>query len=222
VGAYRLGPTDEILPTRGRSGLYTCTLFDLREDLLKRLTPGLELGRSFVRQEDQKAFAPLLLLWRGIGAYVARNPRYRMLFGPVSISNEYQSISKQLMVRFLLANRAGHDAVATPHNPFAVKAIAGCDDAAIRSLLGDCDDASSLVADLEPDEKGMPVLIRQYLKLGAEYLAFNVDPAFANCVDGLIVVDMAKAEAKQLDRYLGKEGRASFLAYHGVRAATAP
>ena len=80
--------------------------------------------------------------------------------------------------------------------------------------MEDSDDASALVAELEPDEKGMPVLIRQYLKLGAEYLAFNVDPAFADCVDGLILVDLARTDPKQLERYMGKEGKEAFLGYH--------
>jgi putative hemolysin len=218
VGAYRLGETDRILPGKGRRGLYTSTLFDMNEEMTRRLTPGLELGRSFIRQEDQRGFTPLLLLWRGICTYVARNPRYRMLFGPVSISNDYQSVSQQLMVRFLMAHHsgAGLAEMVRPRNPFALREIAGCRAAEIEAMLQDCEDASELVAEMEPDEKGMPVLIRQYLKLGAEYLAFNVDPAFGNCVDGLIVVDLAKADAKQLDRYMGKEGRAAFLRHHGA------
>ena len=82
-------------------GLYTATLFHYGQEFLDRIGPALELGRSFVRQEYQKGFAPLLLLWKGIGAYVARHPRYRTLFGPVSISDRYQAISRELMVEFL-------------------------------------------------------------------------------------------------------------------------
>jgi hypothetical protein len=90
--------------------------------------------------------------------------------------------------------------------------------AGVEAMLRDTDDASSIVAELEPDEKGMPVLVRQYLKLGAEYVAFNVDPAFGDCVDGLIVVDLARAERKQLERYMGKEGMGAFLAHHALEA----
>ena len=68
---------------------------------LDRMGPALELGRSFVRVEYQRGFQPLLLLWKGIGEYVARNPRYRVLFGPVSISNQYQPLSRRLIVSFL-------------------------------------------------------------------------------------------------------------------------
>ena len=95
VGAYRLAGTDV---TRD---LYTATLFKYTGDFLDKLGPALELGRSFVRPEYQRGFAPLLALWKGIGAYVARNPRYKTLFGPVSISNQYQAVSRELMVTFL-------------------------------------------------------------------------------------------------------------------------
>ena len=78
---------------------------------------------------------------------------------------------------------------------------------------------NDLVSEVEPDQKGMPVLLRQYLKLGAKLLAFNVDPQFSDVVDGLILVDLAKTDPKLLDRYLGKEGAPLFLSYHAARDA---
>src|SRR4051794_37183033 len=93
VGAYRLAPTDR--------PLYTETLFQYGPEFLERVGPAVELGRSFVRVEYQKGFAPLLLLWKGIGAFIGRNPQYKTLFGPVSISNQYAAISRELMVGFL-------------------------------------------------------------------------------------------------------------------------
>ena len=101
VGAYRFAGTDEVLSHFGPQGLYTSTLFRFRRDFLSRVDPALELGRSFVRPEYQRSFAPLLLLWKGIGHYVALNPKYRVLFGPVSISDTYSPASRTLMVSFL-------------------------------------------------------------------------------------------------------------------------
>src|SRR6202040_3325168 len=79
VGAYRLGATDEIVTARGERGLYTATLFRYRLGLIERLGPALELGRSFVRAEYQKSYAPLLMLWKGIGRFVVDNPQYKSL-----------------------------------------------------------------------------------------------------------------------------------------------
>jgi putative hemolysin len=86
---------------KGKKGLYTTTLFKLKDELLDALNPAIELGRSFVRIEYQRKQATLSLLWKGIGSFVGRNPRYSRLFGPVSITAEYNSISKDLMVQFL-------------------------------------------------------------------------------------------------------------------------
>jgi hypothetical protein len=60
----------------------------------------------------------------------------------------------------------------------------------------------------------MPVLLRQYLRLNARLLAFSVDPAFGDALDGLLVVDLTKVDRPLLDRYLGREGARSFLETH--------
>ena len=100
VGAYRLSST-----SGGPSSLYTNKLFRFDQSFLEAMGPALELGRSFIRSEYQKGFTPLLLLWKGIGKFVAQNPQYKHLFGPVSISNQYQSLSRELMITFLERRR---------------------------------------------------------------------------------------------------------------------
>jgi len=65
VGAYRIGRIDEIRKAHGRRGLYSASLFQYRDPFFQLLGPALELGRSFVRVEQQRSFAPLLLLWKG-------------------------------------------------------------------------------------------------------------------------------------------------------------
>ena len=60
----------------------------------------LELGRSFVRPEYERQCAPLLQLWKGIARFVALHPETPVLFGAVSISNEYSSLSREMIVRY--------------------------------------------------------------------------------------------------------------------------
>jgi len=192
VGAYRLAATD------GTSRLYTATLFQYGREFLDRMGPALELGRSFVRVEYQRGFQPLLLLWKGIGEYVARNPRYRVLFGPVSISNQYQPLSRRLIVSFLErhALQAEFKSLVAARNPF--RHNPECNTGL------DLDDLFAVVSDIDPGQGGVPVLLRQYLRLGGKLLGFNVDPQFADVLDGLIVVDLAKTDPKLVARYLGK------------------
>ncbi len=213
AGAYRLAGTD-VVPE-----LYTSTLFRFRDGLLESMSPALELGRSFVRIEYQKSFAALLLLWKGIGRYVARNPRYRILFGPVSISREYSEASRALIVAYL-QERCGNGDLARyvePRRRFRAPRLRGCDPRVLAHLLDNVEELSDAVADLEPDGKGVPVLLRQYLNCGGEMLAFNVDSAFSDVVDGLVVVDLMKMSRPQLEKYLGKEGAAGLLASHRAK-----
>lgn len=212
AGAYRLGQSEEILARFGPAGFYTSRLFRWKRSFLDRISPALELGRSFVRPEYQKSYAPLLLLWKGIGQFLLRNPQYKLLFGPVSISNGYTAASRNLIVKFLSAyRRSGELApLVRARNPFRLQGSKLADEL-IGATVWDIEELSALIADVEMDRKGVPVLLKQYLKLGGELVAFHVDRRFANALDGLIVVDLRKTDARVLERYMGKEGAARFL-----------
>jgi len=213
AGAYRIGRTDELLAAAGPRGLYTSTLFVLKRRFLERIGPALEMGRSFVRPEYQKSYSPLLLLWKGLARMVVREPRYRVLFGPVSISNAYKNASRRLMASYLEGNASspGLARLVRPKTPLRGQTWLA---RAARTLVHDLDDLLTIIDDIEADSKGIPVLLRQYLKLGGKLLAFNVDRDFADALDGLIVVDLLAADARQLERYMGKDGLAAFTAYH--------
>jgi hypothetical protein len=215
AGAYRLGRTDELLARFGAEGLYTSTLFQLGDPFLDHLTPGLELGRSFVAPAYQKSIHPLGLLWRGIGRFVASHPRYARLFGPVSISDDYSPLSQDLIVRFMRGSRrdARLDGWVRPLHPY-LGGLPATED--ISARIDSIDEVSAAIARLEPDGKGVPVLLRQYLKLNATLLEFNVDPDFANVLDALVLVDLREAPDEVLGRYMGADGLAGF------RAATSP
>ncbi len=83
--------------------------------------------------------------------------------------------------------------------------------------LRDLDEVSTFVADLELDRKGLPILLRQYLKVGGRLLGFNLDPEFSNVLDALVMVDLRQTPERTLLRYLGPDGAALFLARHRAR-----
>jgi putative hemolysin len=210
AGAYRICATDR-LGSQGARGLYTSTLFRYDDRLLRRLGPALELGRSFVAPAYQRDFSPLLLLWKGIGRFVAAAPHYRRLFGAVSISDRYAATTRNLLASFLTASCGdpGLAGLVQPRHPPPRPAAA-----AAVSPPQTFADLSAAVRALEVDGKDMPVLLRQYLRLNARLLAFSVDPAFGDALDGLLVVDLTKVDRPLLDRYLGREGARSFLETH--------
>jgi putative hemolysin len=220
VGAYRLAKTTDILQQSGANGLYTNTLFRFKPEFFDQLGPALELGRSFVRPEYQRQFAPLLLLWKAIGRYVARNPENPVLFGAVSISNSYAPASRELMYQFFRAQFDAHPlcALVQPRHPFRSGRLKHWDIRAFHRLVLDSEELSGSISEFESDGKGIPVLLKQYLKVGGQVLAFNVDGLFSDVLDGLIVVDLRNTGLKSLQRYLGSDGAERFLRHWDLYA----
>jgi putative hemolysin len=200
------------MAARGVEGLYTRTLFRYDERLIARLSTALELGRSFIRVEYQKNYSALLLLWKGIGQFVVRHPEYRFLFGPVSISSRYGDSSQRLLMSFLQQNHLDRDLadLVEAMNPRAGEPAAPVSSPIPQSIA----EANRLVTQAEADGKGLPILLRQYLKLNARLIGFNVDPHFNDALDALMMVDLTTVEPAILDRYFGRREAARFLAWH--------
>lgn len=216
AGAYRAGNSDEIIRAHGIKGLYTNTVFRYDEQLFLKIGSALELGRSFVRREYQRAFSPLLLLWKGIARFVAAHPETPVLFGAVSISNEYGRLSRELIVRYFEQREDGREFVGLiqPRTPFRASRLRRWDCRAICNALRDLDELGEPISDIEEDGKGIPILIKQYAKVGGKLIAFNLDRKFSDVVDGLVLVDLRQTEPVVLERYMGKEGNAAFRRFH--------
>jgi len=223
VGGYRIGQTDLILPLKRKRGFYTSTLFRFRTAFLEKLDPALELGRSFIVPEYQRKFATLSLIWQGIGAFVSRNPRYRYLFGPVSINCEYETISKDLIIHFLRGNNFDSilSAKVKAKSPPTESGLLSKEEReAILRGVKTIDDVSTLIAEIEPDRKGVPTLLRHYVKLNARFLSFNVDADFSDVLDGLMIVDLLKTDTKTVRFFMGPEKAEEFYQYHGKKEDT--
>lgn len=213
VGAYRCGATDRILPRLGADGLYTSSLFTYRMELLARLTPALELGRAFVRAEYQRSYSPLLLLWRGIGQWVVRNPRYRLLFGSVSIRGDLPAEVRRWIVRHLLEHAflPGFARFVKAHHPIGEERLLRSGAEPRFDAMGDLERA---VSALLGERGGVPVLLKQYLKLGGRAFAFGRDPGFHHTLDVLTLVDLGQAPHAVLERYIGRENLPAFFEVH--------
>ena len=194
------------------SDLYTHSLFDFDARLVKSLAPALELGRAFVTPAHQKRHQPLMLLWSGIARFVAAHPEIRHLFGAVSIGAGYSTAARAFMAAYLRRHALDRlrAPLVTPRHPLA-------DSAWTNETTGAPLDPHSLSASVQAlDEggKGLPVLLRQYLKLQARVLDFSVDPAFSQVLDALVAVDLPAAPRALLRRYMGEEAADAYLAHH--------
>ena len=216
VGAYRLGLADEICERLGVRGLYSVTCFKYDMRLVSRILPAIELGRSWVRAEYQRAFSSLLLLWKGICVFLVRHPKYTTLFGPVSISNDYLDSSRNMMLRSLRLSNLEKDLakLVKPRHRIRKAKRAEWNIPDFDPYIDDLDLVSKMIQDIESDQKGIPILLRQYIKMGGKILAFNVDPDFNYSLDGLIAVDLLKCDPKVMRRYMGAKEYADYMAYH--------
>ena len=216
VGAYRLGLAEEILARKGSRGLYTSTLFRFQKPFLKKLKSAAELGRSFIRSDYQRSYAALSLLWRGIGEFVVRDPSHYLLFGPVSISRDYHPVSRHLMLQFLRENLSDRESArfVRPSNPPKPARVSGIKKKDVSMLMHNVEDISALVSSLEPDSKGIPVLLRHYITMKALLISFNVDRKFSDVLDGLMMVDLRQCDAQVLKRFMGDAGFEKFRDFH--------
>lgn len=192
AGGYRIGMGADIIEQYGIPGFYTQSLFRMRKEFRGTLQQSLELGRSFVVKEYQKKPLPLFLLWKGILYFLLNNPEYRYLIGPVSISNTYSEKSKELIIRHIMAYYYDYEkaAMVRPRNRFKVKTTDPHLNDAMMHLTSQLSSLDKFIGDVDQFNSGIPVLLKKYLGLNAKIIAFNIDPKFNNCVDGMILLDI--------------------------------
>ncbi|MBY0508221.1 MAG: lysophospholipid acyltransferase family protein [Bryobacteraceae bacterium] len=199
IGAYRVATTTGVLATHGSDGLYTSSLFQFSPQFFQHIGPALELGRSFVRPEYQKDFAPLHLLWKGIGLMLAGQPSIGTLFGPVSISNCYRPESRNLMAHYLRRHRW------RPELSTFVRARCRWPEHNDQSdWPSDLTQLNETLQDFEGEGRALPVLLRHYLNLNGQAVALSRDRAFSEVLDALITVDLSRVPPKMAARYLSR------------------
>ncbi len=192
VGGYRIGPCKKILRSIGIEGLYMHELYEIDEDIYPMLQKSIELGRSFVVRDYQKKQLPLFILWNGILTYLQQNPHYRYIFGMVSISRAYSDVSRNLITLYLKQHHF-NDTVAQyfkPRQAYYTSSSLEKLETIIDVLNGDLIRLDELISEIEPHQYRLPVLIRKYLNQNAHFIGFNIDPAFSDCVDGLMFLDI--------------------------------
>jgi putative hemolysin len=205
AGAYRLGRIDLILQKpQGIHGVYNASFFDFSPVLLQRLSQGIELGRAFICADYQRRTGALDTLWMGIGHFLHTHPQYRYLYGTVSISSCYTQASRTLILHYLQQHCMFEEAgcTATPHTPPRDLKMHRADIQLVKHACTDLALLAHAVKSMENNARALPVLLRQYLKLGGKMLAFNVDADFASVLDCLVIVDLQNLPERMKNRYL--------------------
>lgn len=197
VGAYRLVKTKSLMETRGVESLYTHTLFDYQPAAKPYLEQAAELGRSFV-QPNYWGTRSLGYLWYGIGAYLQRFPEIRYLLGPVTISNTYPESAKQALVNFYSGYFPADSNWASARSPYLS-----------TTEINNKQPYTEAFTQLKKQMAGLgvsvPALYKQYSEIceqgGVQFVDFNIDTDFADCIDGLVVVDLDQLKESKRKRY---------------------
>jgi len=199
VGAYRFMPG----ALKGRDALYSHSLFHYDDEMQAILDHGIELGRSFI-QPRYWGRRGLDYLWSGIGAYLARYPHYRYLFGPVSISGGLPPAARDLLVAFYRLWFPATHPLAISRRPYPASLPDVLAQFGGEDYVEDLTRLKSLLGNLGC---GIPPLYKQYSELcepgGVQFIDFGSDPAFNNCIDGLVLVDLCYLKASRYQRYIG-------------------
>lgn len=207
VGSYRLADGKSVLTELNSDAFYTSTLFKFNNNFIPLLFNAVELGRSFVQSKYWNSLA-LDYLWQGIGKYLSINQHIRYLFGPVSLSNNYSSEAKEMIVYFFSKWFPPKREYIHSFNPFELSKNS------VEKLnqIFKFDDYQKELAILKNLLNNLgftiPVLYKQYADLcmpgGVQFLGFNIDSNFGNCVDALILVDLYYLKENKKRRYLNR------------------
>ncbi len=211
VGAYRIGECSWIMSWLGKEGLYMNELCKIDDRLDHKLDSAIELGRSFVQPKYWGSRA-LDYLWQGIGAYLSHNPQIRYMYGPVSISNSYPKIAKDILVYFYSTYFKPVDTTTSSfkaNHPY----ILSRNTRAEFDELFQGQEYTEAFRTLKSYLKGLgvsvPTLYKQYAELceegGVNFFDFGVDPSFNNAIDGYLLVDLDRLKAEKRRRYLVQE-----------------
>ena len=204
VGSYRIGDSDFIFKNIGVKGFYSNNLFKYNEEFTPYLKNSIELGRSFVQPKYWGTRA-LDYLWYGIGAYLKNNPHIKYMFGPVSMSATFPSIAKDMMIFYYSHYYGQTEALIEPKVPYSY----ACNLSDIKEVFDLNDkkkDFKFLKSALANIGFSVPTLYKQYSEIteegGVKFLGFNVDNNFADCIDGFILVEVAKIKDSARQRYI--------------------
>jgi putative hemolysin len=182
-------------------------MFNFSASFINQQQACMEMGRSFIVKAHQHSFYGLLLLWKGIGAFVCQNPQYRILYGTVSLSKLYDPRSVTLINKIMVTDTQAVQPKIAFENSLHPELASF-----LNTHVLNIEQLSVLVKGLEQDAKDIPVLLKQYHKLGAVFHCLGIDGNFNTTPGLLLSVDLPKAPDKLLKLYLGA-GKEDYLAY---------
>lgn len=210
VGAYRIGRGADLYNKFNIKGFYLNELFKIDKGFVPILKQSLEMGRSFIVEEYQRKHASLFLLWKGVLLYLRNNPEYRYLIGPVSISNNFSTLSKELMVKFIKEHHYDWELAKfiKPRKKFKPNLKSDDSEILLKQSFKNLKDLDLQISEIEATNAKVPVLLKKYISQNSKIIGFNIDPKFNDALDGFLIMDLQNVPEDTI-KMLDKEGASS-------------
>jgi hypothetical protein len=129
-------------------------------------------------------------LWQGIGAYLYKNPHIRYMYGPVSLSDVYPKVAKNLILTFYTLYFSKNESLVKARNGYFLSHAEQEEARSFFTGKAYKEDFVVLKEQLSLMNLCVPTLYKQYTELcdegGIHFLDFNIDKEFANCIDSFI------------------------------------
>ena len=144
-------------------------------------------------------------LWFGIGAYLKNNPNIKYMFGPVSMSASFPTVAKDMMIFYYSHYYGDQQNLVEAKVPYSYSNNLS-EIKEIFDLNDKKKDFKFLKSTLANIGVSIPTLYKQYSDIaedkGVKFLGFNVDNSFGDCIDGFILVEVAKIKDSARQRYI--------------------
>ncbi len=213
VGVYRYTLPDPVKRPVSSDNLVTSSIFDLTSNFEDLLPNSMELGRAAILPEYQKSYSPLMLLWRAILEVPRKNKKIKYLFGPVTMGQNFNPVSRELLRRFVM--RHWHDkkmdGFITPKRALDLEIPREVKINQLEEGCGDYSKLGNIVSGFEGGQRSLPVLFRHYANVGCKYIGFGEWKELDGATTSITILEIENISSSLLTRYFGDEGAKSFL-----------
>ena len=202
IGSYRVTKMENLIH-EGKLKSHISKYYNLSDKFYEKVDELMELGRSFIQRKYWSGNY-LDYLWYGIGEYVRRNRNICLMYGSISIGNNYSLKAKSYIKAFVDKWYAEYDNEITCIEPYQINEE---DYKEMNSLMNGEDpkfDLKALKHKLEEMGFSVPPLLKKYLNIteigGAKIKSSAFEPTF-NASSFLLVLDIRQLKELYRDRY---------------------
>ena len=175
VAMYRFIFGANALRHGGINRLRTATLFTFAPEFVDRILPhAVELGRSVVNGEANRAIVGLFAVWAGLGAFVAEFPDLKFFFGNVSVYRSWPTKAVDTLLAFLTAYYQDDKQliVARPTVAYRAETISRYRETLFASV-GATAGFERLLGELKRYDLAPPPILVSYLKATDRFTVFD-------------------------------------------------